>query len=307
MKTSLFLLSFILFTFCGRAQTEFAPIGATWHIDYFQFVSTVGYEKIVAVKDTMILGKQAKKLELTRFTTHFFANGVINIDREDHYIYQTGDTVYHYFYDPYSPIMGDFTILYDFSLILGDTLFYEDDDYYFVIDSIGTVEMNGEEYRTQYGHFPHPFQIEQTTIINEKFGAMNDYLFLDITDFCFLDGPCQEFRCYEDDNFPLLQLADVECEHIPIFVSTNEPAPPPALLISPNPVRNRLLVAFSGPVKNAELHLFSPDGQRLKIWEIQNGSIQKELDLGGFPDGLYFIQWRQDGEALGRGKIMLQR
>ncbi len=306
MKISLLLLSFIFFTFCSKAQTEFAPIGATWHFDYYQFLSQAGYEKIVVVKDTLILGKQAKKLELERITKDGITGNFYDTTWEDHYLYQSGDTVYHYTDASNLLEIDDFIILYDFSMVPGDTLFYID-DFYFVLDSIGTVELNGEEYRLQYGRttFTKYTILEGVTIVNEKFGAMNDYLFLDIPDYCFLDGPCQTPRCYEDDDFPLLQLSVVDCEHL--ITSTDEPLPPQGLAISPNPATGLVQVAFSGPVKNTELHLFSPNGQRLKTWEIQNGSTQKEVDLGGFPDGLYFIQWRQDGEAVGSGKIMLQR
>ncbi|HFA47424.1 MAG TPA: T9SS type A sorting domain-containing protein [Bacteroidetes bacterium] len=306
MKTSLFFIGFILFTFCGKAQTEFAPIGATWHFEYYEFVSTVGYEKIVAAKDTMILGRQAKKLELTRATTYYGANGVINTEREDHYIYQTGDTVYHYTNDSFMA-MDDFVILYDFSLVPGDTLFYGSGFHYFVLDSIGTVELNGEEYRSQYGRIPDSEIADGITIINEKFGAMNDYLFLDIQDYCFLDGDCQYFRCYEDSNFPLLQLSQDSCEHIPTFVATNEQAPPPALFISPNPAQGFVQVKFPAPAQASLIHLFSTDGKRIKTLEIQAGTTQKEIALGGLPAGLYYIQWQQNGIPAGCGKIMVQK
>ncbi len=218
MKNTLLVSFLFFFSFQMQAQIEFAPVGATWHYGYFSYAYFSGFTEIVSVSDTSILGKVSKKLEV-KTEKRNLVNGNIITDNEVHYLCNQGDTVFHY--DPQSMI--DFTVLFDFSMDSGDTLFYVDDWYYFVLDSIGTVELNGDPIIVQYGrtstdqadHFV-------STAVTAKFGPLDRFLFIDLLDWCFLGvqhGPCYDFRCYEDDNFPLLQLSEEDCDYIPGYES----------------------------------------------------------------------------------------
>lgn len=288
MKNTLLVSFLFFFTFQMQAQVEFAPVGATWHFDYYQFVSVMGYEKIVSVAETVVLGKPSKKLELELVWKDVGINPSSGVSHEIHFIHQDGNKIYHF--NPGPPyFMDDFEIMLDFSLEVGDTLFYADGVNYFAVDSIGTIELNGEQLQAQFGKTWMDWaQGDTMTIVTERFGPINNYLFLNITDYCLIDAPCREFRCYEDDSFPLLQLSEEDCEYI--YTSTSEVSKDGGMVFYPNPVSNHLQIHFPQPIRNASLRLFSATGALILERSLSAGATQEKISMDAFPAGLYFMQ-----------------
>ncbi len=302
MKNALLVSFLFFFSFQMQAQVEFAPLGATWHFDYYSFVSVLGYEKIVSVADTVVLGKPSKKLELELVWKDVGIIPSTGVSHEIHFVHQDGDKIYHF--NPGPPnYMDDFEIMLDFSLGAGDTLFYADGVNYFAVDSTGTIELNGEQLQAQFGKTWMDWSNGDTlTIVTEKFGPINNYLFLNITDYCLIDAPCRNFRCYEDDSFPLLQLSEEDCEYI--YTSTSEVSKDGGMVLSPNPVSNYLQITFPQPARHASLRLFSAAGALLLERPLPAGATQEEISMDAFPAGLYFVQLFENGRLAGVKKFI---
>jgi len=294
MKKPFITLTFIFLAGWVGAQAEFAPVGATWHFDYYLFVAVVGYEKITVEKDTVLFGKQAKKLALERVTKIYPSNDLYFF-HEVHFLHQTGDTIWHF--DPNTSNQNDFHILFDFSLMPGDTLFYDDFGYhYLVIDSVGTIELNGGQYPVQYGSTPFsPVNQHEKVIISEKTGTLNTYLFIDTPDLCFLDGDCHYLRCYEDLDFPLLQLSDEDCEFL--ITSTAEVPQQSTLVISPNPTSDYLNFYLRTPIVAREASFRIINAAGIVVQEFKSDSPEATYiePLWNLAAGVYFLQYLENG------------
>ncbi len=141
---------------------DWAPVGAKWW--YGGVVGTggpscdCGYTTFESVADTMIKGKNCRKL----VTTSFGCNVGVTLD-QSHFMYEDAGKVYHY-----SAALDRFYTLYDFTLQAGDTLFGLVDtvigDRYFsnayghqppakiiykIID-VDTIEIDGVKRKRQY-------------------------------------------------------------------------------------------------------------------------------------------------------------
>lgn len=122
MKRILLLGLCLLGIFAAKAQSEFAPIGATWYFDVEVLESTIppGYEtpfaimKVEVEKDTIFAGQPCKKV--TQKLMHMEEDGSDAENMLDLFWYEANDTVFAYNY-----IFERFTPLYIFNLAPGDT------------------------------------------------------------------------------------------------------------------------------------------------------------------------------------------
>jgi hypothetical protein len=68
------------------------------------------------------------------------------------------------------------------------------------------------------------------------------------------------------------------------------------LQLFPNPASDRIeIVQPQGP--KSPINLFNLTGQLIKSWEVPLGE-SAQLEVGGIPEGLYFIQWKNKGSKL---------
>lgn len=182
-----------------KAQTEFAPIGATW---YYSGLETMfgdeGYSKVTSVGDTIIDGKKIRVLS----NEYHSSTGSVSYG-DDFYVCQSGDSVLYY-------IDGDFRLVYDFGLNVGDTLqIYSNKNYcgdsnygYVIIDSISYVDVNGVKLKEFYPSKTEEseFGFEGTFI--ENIGATSGLF----SSHCLADNIGEalgSLRCYEDSTIGL--------------------------------------------------------------------------------------------------------
>lgn len=64
------------------------------------------------------------------------------------------------------------------------------------------------------------------------------------------------------------------------------------LVIFPNPTYDILNISFSNPSNSGELKVLDMSGRIVSIELIANGVSSTKLDFGTFPEGMYFIQYR---------------
>ena len=211
------LLTLLLAIVCAgslQAQTEFAPIGATWyHGRRESMQSDMGFVKTTVTDTTVIDGKNVKIL----YSEYHWSNGQVT-PRDTIYAYQTGDSVLFY-------LDGDFHLVYNFGLNVGDTMkIYNPDNKYcgagklyghVVVKSIKTLEINGNrlkefKFSTADSDIGYYNYIEKIGTINQMFGS--DCIADD-----FGAGIFGWLRCYEDSEIGHYQYGSEPCDSLYVF------------------------------------------------------------------------------------------
>ena len=209
-----------------KAQTEFAPIGATWYYGITEAMwGDRGYLKVTSADTTVIDGKKVKVL-VSEY--HQSDGGVFPMDAI--YVYQTGDSVLFY-------RDGDFHLVYNFGLNVGDTMeLYNPDnkschiyDYmkiriedllygHVVVKSIDTLNINGTQLKEfnfvsadpksdYYLFSDHYHYIEKIGTTSNLFGE-------DCVADNFGAGIFGDLRCYEDEEVGLYQYGREACDSL---------------------------------------------------------------------------------------------
>jgi uncharacterized repeat protein (TIGR01451 family) len=97
-------------------------------------------------------------------------------------------------------------------------------------------------------------------------------------------------------------------EDILMHKPIEDPAQPPAqpLLVSPNPVRNAARIELSEAMPEGEVQLMLYDSRGALCQQLWHTGNVLEFKRNGLANGLYFIEARQGGKLLGRGKVVVQ-
>lgn len=213
-KLKLILYIFFSIHFIVYGQ-DFAPVGATWHYSYTETSPPFNqnYILIESVKDTIILGKNAKKLSQTHYQS---SSNSIFLGYE--FIYSDSNKVYLYKYNK-------FNLLYDFNAVQGDTIFVIEPLFMncggngdtlipFLVDSVKLININGFQKKIQF-----VTNLEMGWNFGEKFiESIGSNYFLFPTD-CVAPPNIDSLRCYNDSllNYHLVN----DCEEIITSIKEN--------------------------------------------------------------------------------------
>lgn len=215
MKNRLLLLfSVFLATGAVKAQTEFAPLGATWYYGNMESMfGDIGFTKTTVTDSAVIDGKKVKVL-----VSEYHQSGGGVFPRDTVYAYQTGDSVFFY-------LEGAFHLVYNFSLNVGDTMeLYNPDNKYcgddrlyglVVVESIKTLNINGNQLK-QFSFTPADFYSNYYHYI-EKIGTTSQLFGADCIADNFGAGIFGELRCYEDEKIGHYQYSKAACDSIFVF------------------------------------------------------------------------------------------
>lgn len=212
-----------------KAQTEFAPIGATWYYGITEAMwGDRGYLKVTSADTTVIDGKKVKVL-VSEY--HQSDGGVFKMDTI--YTYQTGDSVLFY-------RDGDFHLVYNFGLNVGDTMeLYNPDNKYclrniydwmnvteedllyghVVVKSIDTLNINGtqlKEFKFASADDPDSYYYRFSNRYHyiEKIGTTSNLFGEDCIADNFGAGIFGDLRCYEDEEVGLYQYGREACDSL---------------------------------------------------------------------------------------------
>ena len=192
-----------------KAQTEFAPIGATWYYSNMESMrGDEGYIKVVSTDTTTINGRNVK--ELVPFL--YGSSGRVT-ELEHYYVWQTGDSVLYYF-------DGEFRLIYNFGLSVGEKAdIYNPGNKYcespistIIIDSINTLEVNGHTLKRFYSKVDDDMGTSYGSPFAEKIGAM----------WGIFNGTCYSdavgdglgtLRCYEDSVIGFFHYSIKDCDY----------------------------------------------------------------------------------------------
>lgn len=180
---------------------EWFPIGAKWYYNY-RYLDSKGYSVFEVVSDTIINDKLSKIVEQTGYIVPDEEG-----QKERHYFMENEGKIFYYKEDIY-------TLLYDFTLNVGDTFtllknntdFSICDTMQYVIDSI---KYDSNNFKVQYLHYTKfvcaydlcgsfPERDEQ----NVEYIGNTKSLFYEIG-IIWDVAPPQYLRCYSDDDISL--------------------------------------------------------------------------------------------------------
>ena len=230
MKKTILLLGVAIFsTGLLRAQTEFAPIGATWYYGNMESMfGDTGFTKTTVTDSAVIDGKKVKVL----ISEYHTSNGG-EFPRDTIYAYQTGDSVLFY-------RDGAFHLVYNFGLNVGDTMeLYNPDNKtcpiydwmdvreenlmygHVVVKSIKTLDINGTQLKefnfvsadpnSYYSRFSDYYHYI------EKIGTTTNLFGEDCIADNFGGGIFGDLRCYEDEEIGHYQYSRAACDSVFVF------------------------------------------------------------------------------------------
>ncbi len=303
MKKRLFSFSTLLlccFQFIN-AQVWFND-GDTFVYDY-GFWGETGYDEVTVIGDTVVNGVNCKSLQVYRETVCFN----IDLNRLDtcykgmirhHFAFVEGDSVFM------ANENDDFKLQYDFSMGIGDSIFYypdgDDWGYLLILDSIEQVAIQSSTRKKQYftaltncmePTYQNAGYIEMiegigmvsfTDIYGSKY--CSSYILPDIFFYnfmCISDGEHWCLRCYSSDpiNYELVD----DCYELPIVNPTFEELYSPDIEILPNPASNKLNLDIPSDIDLIDFEIYSMNGRKI----LPQNKGGKEINVSNLENGIY--------------------
>ena len=301
MRKFLFLLSFGLMSLCINAQV-WVDSGAVWHYDYSN-LSTGGYVKYVYEKDTLILNKVCQKISKSTMDFYFDINGILHYWGEtkwgSNYTYVSGDTVFYY-------RDNQFFVMYNFGASVGDTWIVSTTNEYGFCNDTSSVEVTETGTMLINGISLRYINLRPTP--NSLVGLKGKYverigcISTGIDDLQTLfpseyqcdsfpyeeEFPLYQFRCFEDQSFPLYNVANEDCEalfeHVGIQQTNNI-----QFNCYPNPTEGIININTS-IAENYTIDLYTIQGSFIQSYN--NNLKTSTIDISKLPTGIYLLKIR---------------
>ena len=289
--------AFLLFSLTSFAQ--FWGVGTQWtYTDYPFTIGDITLKTMTLTEDTIIDNRTVYKLDGT-CGCHFLPE----------YLSEEGEKMY-YFYK------GAFHLLYDFSLVAGDTLRISTtsvpewmlvgiDTLLFAIDSVSSLPFNGEDLIVQHTRSVGGID----SIGNYTFG-------LGYSDF---NSPWIEHIGAKNCLFPMglcEEVDELRCFQTPSGETLNFTIAESCLLNPTNDLENLKLKIYPNPITES-FQIENPEGNSydLRIYDLNGRLIHQQLkersanqtyDLVNQPPGMYIVEINQEGKK-GYQKIIKPR
>lgn len=307
MKYSLHKLFFSLlflqlaFYYSSLAQQDFAPVGAKWYYNYWIGMSPpdAEYLKYESVKDTIISGKNCKKIEII----HYKYNGDSTLFGNE-YMYNDSGKVYYY-------CNNQFYLIYDFTAVTGDTfaIGYREIDNCIpqtvdvIVDSIDIIIVSGVPLKKFYIHYnPEPngggwYYFPQIEKIGSELLMFGGYSNL-------LESP-GPMRCYKDSLIDYQHSSwSKDCDFRIISSIQSVFEVNDKIVIKPHPIIQSSIMEFENPNnEKCNLILYNVFGKRLTSYTTDSDQIiinKKNLD-----SGIYFFKLFIGNSLLLSNKIII--
>ncbi len=283
MRKILTILIAVL-TLQGFSQ-EWAMEGALWH--YTQITISpdlISYTTFESVSDTMIEGIQCK--ELVDVKRMYDTTGVYY-----HYMYSENDSVF-FFRD------GEFHLLYDFGAVEGDTIvlgYYGtafSDSLLWIVDSISSIDINGEIRKLMYITCGDGLAIEFGGKVIEGIGNLQ-FMFPRSD-----NNPYIALRCYEDSDLGLFLNPYhppngwnfEECDEI--ITGIKEMVYDGRLSIYPNPFTTFTTIEYElTELSHVQLTIYNAIGETIQVIVVRLMPVGKHTftwSPEGLPEGMYY-------------------
>lgn len=270
------------------AQTEFAPIGATWYYSLADYTipypyTFIKYMKIVSTADTVIYGKACRILSEYRTPTNNLDSN-LNFSGK-HFVCSENDKVYYY-----DTTTESFDILYDFSKIeqeywlsylWGNSPFCDT----VKVESVGDTLLNG--------HLLRVLNVSQNSCLAGFF--FNDYPIIEVIGHLHFLFPQADFpsegplRCYEDNVIGLYNTGIVPyCDYIGT-ANLNELTEVQKIDVFPNPFIDVLYINLSNFSTEVDVKIFDIIGHCIYEKTYYKNVKPIEINLLNTKAGIYIL------------------
>jgi hypothetical protein len=287
MKTLLIIFYTVIIISPAISQINWLTRGAKWTYDFSSY-GGYGLTKLEVTNEDTLLGNHIYKKLLSN--TIYVNTGMINspLDTfiETSYAYEENNVIYGY-----EPNLFPWVyIIYDFNRTIGDTLdfmfFGGLSPSPFVVDSVGTLDINGSIFAFQDIKFPDfydPGQFFKMRVL-QGLGSIDSYFFHTHTILQPFDAPSYHLRCYEDSNVGLINLSynQVDCDYIEGVTSIAE-ATKAKVSVFPNPSKDEIEIDIGNKIFD-EIELFDFKGIKLKSYQTN------PINISDLDNGIYFIR-----------------
>ena len=318
MKNSILIFSLLFVLNSGNAQV-WVDDGAVWHYDYWN-VAEEGYYEIKHIGDTLIEGELCKAFEGTRFSYGMVGPGegyalFGESDLGTNYTYVSGDTVFYRNND-------EFFVMLNFGAEVGDTWTISTFPYWEVcaepsqleVTETGSILIDGSEYRT--------ITVQPTS--NSPFGFVGTFVerFGNISGFDPFSTPfptpfqCEDldaivdwdnvkFKCFEDNSFDRYNPSGETCDWWKVNVGISEDVID-NLLVYPNPFSDFTTIRF-GEELTGKNELIVRDIQGKKVFQTEN-IVGNEYVLmnNGLDAGIYLLSIVQEDKLIYNTKLIVE-
>lgn len=296
MNRYIFLVIFLSSVhLAAQEELKWAPDGAIWHYTYRNPPFRVGYLTLEAKGDTVLNDTTGRKI----IQTVYEYNGNQNPDRAPIIIFQNEKKIYYW-------LKNRFTLLYDFTKQIGDTIkiiapiydFEDDSIMYFRVDSVESFFIGNQVFQRQYLDFIGMGAIEYAA----QFGGWNSEIFGN-EEFFFIpvnqltcDSECPEgLRCYNDNNFDQ-RFVDFPCDTVDFLVA-NQDVNSYELDVRtyPNPASHFINIELNrlpSNTKNLQYAITDLQGQMVSSRQFLPGDVSR-IPLA-LPNGIYLISIQSD-------------
>lgn len=294
LRYLLFIFIFLFITVTNYGQ-DFAPVGATWHYSFPEFSSpNQGYILIESVKDTTVLGKNAKKLNVTHFPP---ASSPTSLQSE--IIFSDSNKVYLFVYN-------QFRLLYDFNANQGDTIFVIEPYYSgnnldtlipILVDSTKNEIIGGVSKKVQYITSIEPSWYFGSKIIKDI--GSDNYL---LPIFATVDPSPGPLRCYNDSllNYQLVN----DCEEIITSIDEKNKLQE-QVIVYPNPNNGQFYVEYAiEAMQSGSFVLTDLLGKEIFRKPLKNNKGRLDFKEQIIP-GIYLYQIIVNGETYSVNKLVI--
>lgn len=322
MMTNRFLATFFLFLFFSKilfAQTEFAQPGTIWRYNTYTsgFYYGANQYRYVVTSDTLLNGWNARTVQGEIWNNGAFEPSPVMT----RYVAVSGNKVYH-------RVDTSFVLLFDFDAQPGDTIFSAVDAYFpfwnfcshlwgeqlsfsYVIDSVGTMTINGTTLRTQYVRsadtIPTGWNIlglgtgnPQVPII-ERIGSPYVGTWFGGNTGCIQEGYPSSLRCYSDNDIYFEgDTQGLPCDSV---VSTTTPVLG-SLSVGPNPFQDVLRIKIPDTFSGTQTVFRLTDLFGREVLQTTLTAFENEISTYNLPAGMYVWQMEWRGKFWQAGKVV---
>jgi hypothetical protein len=291
MFKNIFILLFIIFkiNLNAFAQSNWAPIGATWvykYIGTFSNESNTAYIK--SIGDTIIQGKQCRKL----------INNNSGCAQRSLYEYMYEDSGKVYYFESHT---NSFQLLFDINKNIGEnfSLGLWGDSIVYVVDSVSSIIINGHHLKklvVHRTHAPSSIGAYYSGTIIESLGN-TFYMFPWSITSCDI-GDVRPLGCYQDSVLGYYNFGTI------VNCTTNTDIIPPVypVYIYPNPNTGKFIIQSKN--HNINIELFDVLGQSVLTEIYPNEYEYIEIDLRKRTKGIYIMKLRTAGQTIIRKLIL---
>ena len=269
--------------FTNIVEMGIFPIGTEWYYEIQNENGSITYQHLEYAADTSV--NEEPVHILVRINTLYDKD--FSTEKSFEYIYERDNKVYWW-----NKTLSEFTMLYDFAAQVGDEweIKVGTEQLQMHVDAEGTVEYNGQTYRTLTVSDPQDLFSgtiicgigHETSFFPERLMTKGD------------DYRVEGIRCVWQYGQLIFKTTETACDevyfsfHYDIDETTEE-----GFKVYPNPANG--IINLSGCQSN-EYHITNTMGQTLKIGRIEGENQQ--INVSQLPNGLYFITIAEETKKL---------